>query len=126
MGEVNRFEDLNCYKEARVLRIEVARFAKALPKIEEYRLKDQIIRASRSVTANIAEGYGRHHHQENIQFCRIARGSLTETKEHINTGLDEEYLNTDSYEWFCMQIDKSLKLLNGYISYLVKCSKEGS
>lgn len=45
---------------------------------EKYELVSQMRRASRSVTHNIAEGYGRFHYQENIQFCRISRGSLHE------------------------------------------------
>jgi four helix bundle protein len=79
MGELKTFETLECYKLGRELRKAVSKFCKTLPREEEYRLKDQIIRSSRSVTANISEGYGRHHHQENLQFCRTARGSLTET-----------------------------------------------
>jgi len=65
------FEELECYKLGCELRKAVSAFCKTLPREEEYRLKDQIIRSSRSVTANISEGYGRHHHQENAQFCRI-------------------------------------------------------
>lgn len=45
---------------------------------EKYELVSQMRRASRSVTHNIAEGYGRFHYQENIRFCRISRGSLHE------------------------------------------------
>lgn len=118
MSNIQSFEDLDCYKEARILRIEVSKFVKTLPKFEEYRLKDQIVRSSRSITANIAEGYGRHHNKENLQFCRIARGSLTETLEHLITALDESYLTEEQLNWFRMQIETTHKLLNGYIKYL--------
>lgn len=57
MGELKTFETLDCYINARALRRSVSQFCKTLPKEEEYRLKDQIVRASRSITANIAEGY---------------------------------------------------------------------
>jgi four helix bundle protein len=60
-----------------------------LPEAEKYNLTNQIIRSSRSVTANIAEGFGRYHFQENIQFCRQARGSLVETLDHLYCCLDE-------------------------------------
>jgi len=50
-------------------------------------------RASRSVNHNIAEGYGRFPFQENIQFCRIARGSLFETLDHGIIALDEGYIS---------------------------------
>jgi len=67
---VKNFEDLEIWKQSRVLRNEIAVLVKTFPAEEKYRLADQLIRASRSVTANIAEGYGRFHYQENIQFCR--------------------------------------------------------
>ena len=50
----------------------------ALPSTENWNLQDQIRRAVSSVPANIAEGHGRHYYQENIHFCYVARGSLTE------------------------------------------------
>ena len=78
------FTDLEVYKACRNLRKEVSDFVKVkLPQEEKYKLYDQIIRSSRSITANIAEGYGRYYYKENIQFCRISRGSLNETLEHF-------------------------------------------
>lgn len=78
------FEDLEVYKKCRELRIEVSNVVNQhFPEHEKYSLKSQIIKSSRSITANIAEGAGRYHFQENIQFCRISRGSLTETLDHL-------------------------------------------
>ncbi len=122
---MNTFEELECYKLARQLRKEVSKFCKTLPREEEYRLKDQTIRSSRSVTANIAEGYGRHHHQENIQFCRIARGSLTETLDHLIVALDDEYLAEEEYALLRALLENAWKVLNGYISYLKRCASDG-
>ena len=65
---------------------------KYFPKSEEYLLKAQTLDSSRSITANIAEGFGRFHHQENIQFSRQSRGSLDETSEHMITAYDEKYI----------------------------------
>lgn len=122
---VNTFEELECYRLARQLRKEVSRFCKSLPREEEYRLKDQIIRSSRSVTANIAEGYGRHHHQENIQFCRTARGSLTETLDHLIVAVDDGYLTDDQYASMRGLLEETRKVLNGYIAYLKRCAASG-
>ena len=122
---MNTFEELECYKLARQLRREVSRFCKTLPREEEYRLKDQIIRSSRSVTANIAEGYGRHHHQENIQFCRTARGSLTETLDHLLVALDDEYLTDEEFTVKRGLLENTHKVLNGYIAYLKRCASSG-
>jgi four helix bundle protein len=49
-------------------------------------------RAALSLTNNIAEGHGRYFFQENIQFCRISRGSLMELIDDLNTCIDEKYL----------------------------------
>jgi len=125
MATWNTFEEIEAYRLAREFRREMSRFCKALPKEEAYRLKDQMIRSSRSVTANIAEGFGRHHHQENAQFCRHARGSLTETLDHLNCALDEDYLTSDEYDRLRGKLEQAWKVLNGYIAYLQRCAKEG-
>lgn len=87
------FEDLNVWKEARKFRSAISKIAKGFPLEEKYKLTDQMLRSSRFVTANIAEGYGRFHYQENIQFCRQARGSLMETLDHLICALDEKYVD---------------------------------
>ena len=68
--KIKSFEDLDIWKFCRQLRKELEELVKTFPQEEKYRLSDQIIRAARRVTACIAEGYGRYHFQENIQFCR--------------------------------------------------------
>ena len=70
------FEDLDVWKYSVEIRQKISRLVKSFPTEEKFRLADQMIRASRSVTANVAEGFGRFHFQESIQFCRQARGSL--------------------------------------------------
>jgi four helix bundle protein len=87
------FEDMEVWKSARVFRNLVSELVKKFPNEEKFRLTDQIIRSSRSVTSNIAEGFGRFHHQENIQFCRQARGSLVETLDHLICAYDEKFIN---------------------------------
>jgi len=114
------FEDLEAWKSARELRINISKIAKTFPDIERYRLTNQIIRSSRSVSANIAEGFGRFHYQENIHFCRQARGSLYETYDHLICALDENLINETQYNSIKMKIFQCLKILNGYIAYLKK------
>ncbi|MHC4480735.1 MAG: four helix bundle protein [Planctomycetota bacterium] len=125
MTTVKTFEDLACYRAARQFRRQVARFCRGLSKEETHRLKDQLLRASRSVTANVAEGYGRHHHQENAQFCRQARGSLTECLDHLNVASDEGYLSDEGYAGLRAQLQEAWKILNGYIAYLQRCADGG-
>ncbi len=87
------FETLEVWKESRKLRKEISKLVKTFPSVENFRLSDQMIRASRSVSANIAEGHGRYHFQENIQFCRQSRGSLYELLDHLTVALDENYIS---------------------------------
>ena len=119
------FEELECYQVARTLRVDLVKLAQALPSEEKFRLTDQLIRASRSVTANIAEGFGRHHHTENLQYCRQARGSLSECLDHLNAALDEELITNEEHQTHRAQIEESWRLLNGYIAYLKRCADSG-
>ena len=118
--DIVSFEDLEVWKECRKFRNQISTTTEKFPKEEKYCLTDQIKRSSLSVTANIAEGYGRFHFQENAQFCRQARGSLTETLDHLICALDLGYINEVDLSSHRIQYEQCLKLLNGYIAYLIK------
>jgi four helix bundle protein len=83
-------------------------------------------RAALSLTNNIAEGHGRYHYQENIQFCRISRGSLMELIDDLNACIDEKYSSVDYLEELKKEGYKINKMLNGYIAYLKKRRNEKS
>lgn len=117
-------KDLEVWKQARELRKDISKFCKGLPEYEKFKLVDQLVRASRSVTANIAEGHGRYHYQENIQYCRQARGSLVEMYDHMTVALDELYINEDTFNAFDQKIERVTKMLNGYIAHLKKLKDE--
>lgn len=112
------FEDLDVWKLSRDFRNEIFMLVKGFPDDKKYKLTDQIIRSSRSVTANIAEGYGRFHYQENIQFCRMARGSVTETKDHLICAFDCRYISEEVLSDLNQKYEVILQKLNDYISYL--------
>ena len=84
---------------------------------------NQITRAARSVTNNIAEGFGRYHYQENIQACRISRGSINELLDDIIILRDEDQISEKQEAELRDQIDTCLALINGYINYLTKAKK---
>ena len=85
MNYYKGYKDLDCYKQARELRVLISDLTKTFPKEERFELTSQIKRASRSITANIAEGYGRFTYTDTRHFFIIARGSVTETMEHLTT-----------------------------------------
>ena len=114
------FEDLEVYKAAREFRKKIYKLNKGLPPEEKYNLGDQMRRASLSLTNNIAEGHGRYHFQENIQFCRISRGSLMELIDDLNTSIDEKYFEQSYLEQLKDEGYRINKMLNGYIAYLKK------
>lgn len=117
---IKSHEDLEVWQQCRILRTRVWHLCKTFPSDEKYRLCDQLIRASRSATANIAEGYGRFFYQENIQFCRTARGSVNEMIDHFSVAHDCEYIDMKTKEEFISMTKSCLRLINGYINYLRK------
>jgi len=117
---IRTFEDMEVWTVCRELRRALSDLAKTFPANERYRLADQLIRAARSVTANIAEGYGRFHYQENIQFVRQARGSLFEVIDHLTAAYDAGYMDAEVFQKFRSECLRAISLVNGFIRYLAK------
>ena len=125
MAIYNHFYELPVYKVCRSFRKKISMIVKKhFPKSEEYHLNAQVLDSSRSITANIAEGFGRFHHQENIQFSRNSRGSLDETLDHMITGYDEKYITKDILSDINKDYKECLKQLNTYIKYLKTAKSE--
>ena len=114
-GPIKDFKDLEVWKLARELRHEFYALAKALPDSEKFGLANQLRRAATSVTANIAEGYGRFGYQENAQMCRQARGSLYELRDHLTTCVDEGYVRIEVGKRLDTLAQTVCRLLNGYL-----------
>jgi len=125
--EFRTFRDLDCWKACRELRLFLAKeMVPVLPREEKYRLWDQILRAGRSATANIAEGYGRFHYLESAKFCSNARGSDYEALDHLITAHDEGLISDDLMARGEKFVESSVKLLNGYIRYLQNKSRSSA
>lgn len=118
------FEDLEVWKRARELKKEITLLVKTFPAEEKFRLTDQLIRSSRSVNVQIAEGHGRKTWPERLRFCVIARGSLSETLNHLIDAYDAELISENILKKFRIKINEVERLLNGYISFLDRMSKE--
>ena len=115
MEPITSFEDLDVWKLGREIRRELYQLAAGLPKHEQYGLGQQVRTAAVSLTANIAEGYGRFHFKENMQFCRIARGSAYELLDHVIVCHDLGYLDEKGHREFRQKLVRFIQLLNGYI-----------
>ena len=73
MNSYKGYKELDCYKKSRELRIKISELTKSFPAEEKYRLSDQIIRSSRSIGNNIAEGHGRFHYVDSSKFNNCSR-----------------------------------------------------
>ncbi len=97
----------------------------SLPLEEKWSLNQQLRRASVSISANIAEGYGRFYYQDNVRFCYTARGSLEEVLSHLTFAHEMNFISGELYKELANEGEEIDKMLNGYISYLKK-SKQGA
>ena len=96
-----------------------------LPVEEKWNLNQQIRRSSLSVSANLAEGYGRFYYQDNVRFRYNARGSLEETLSHLVFAFETGFISEELYKELEREGEEIDKMLNGYIGYLKK-SKKGT
>jgi four helix bundle protein len=126
MKSYGTFEDLEVYKAARDFRKQIYSLIKELPDEEKFNLTSQMRRAATSLTNNIAEGNGRYHYQESIQFCRQARGSLAELIDDLNICIDEQYFPEKEMNELKLKAHEINKLLNGFVSYLKRCKASDS
>ena len=120
------FRDLEVWKKAHRLTLDVYKASERFPKIERYRLVDQLCRSASSVPANIAEGKGRDSHKDLLRFLIIARGSLEETKYHLLLAKDLGYLPQANYDKLLDGCNLVGKMLNGLIGKVRKEVKLGS
>jgi four helix bundle protein len=118
MATAQTFQDLEVWKRGRNLRKKLYQLANGLPAQERYNLAAQIKAAAISLTSNIAEGFGRYHFKENVQFCRIARGSACELMDHLTTCHDESYIPAAQHQELNDELATFQRLLNGYIKMI--------
>ena len=118
------YKELECYIQARQLRIFISELVKKFPAHEKFLLTAQVIDSSRSITRNMAEGYGRYTFTDTRNFFIIARGSVTETMEHLSTAFDEHYITEEELKTGEQKCEVVFKLTNGYISYLDKSKNQ--
>ncbi|HJS56008.1 MAG TPA: four helix bundle protein [Chitinophagaceae bacterium] len=120
------YKELECYIQAKLLRMYISELAKKFLQHEKFLLTAQIIDSSRSITRNIAEGYGRYTYTDTRNFFIISRGSVTETMEHLSTANDEKYIAEEELKTGEEKCELVFKLVNGYISYLDKSKTKKS
>lgn len=116
---IKSFTDLNAWKEAHKLVLEIYKITKEFPADERYSLVDQMRRAAISIVSNIAEGFSRQSYKEKVQFYSMAQGSVTEIQSQLLVARDLQYLKTEEFNETAQLTVIANKLLNG----LIKSSK---
>jgi four helix bundle protein len=125
---IKSFEDLECWKAAREVRLFVAKtILPILPKEERYRLGDQMLRAGRSTTANIAEGYGRFHYLDKVKFYYNSRASHYEAFSHwLELMSEREKISNDEFVAISQIASKLQVKLNNFISATSKNARKNA
>lgn len=119
------FEDLQCFKLALDVMTNAHQVALSLPAEEKYDLTQQLRRASKSIPANIAEGYGRFHFLDALRFYSMVRGSLNETLSHLIVAKTLGYIDQDYFGRFYELVRGTERTLNGLMRY-VRDQRRGS
>jgi len=116
--KLSRFEDLQCWQEARALTRMVYAATGAAAFRKDLRLSGQIQAASASVMANIAEGFIRHSDREFIQLLFMAMSSAAEVQSHLYVALDQGYIEQGDFDGLYEQAGKTAMIISGLIKYL--------
>ena len=106
------FENLEAYKVAKDLVVEVYKLQRKFPREELYALGDQIRRSASSITSNIAEGSGRNSYREKIHFIEIAFGSMTESFSQLQIAVELGYISEDDIDSLRPLFNKVAALLS--------------
>lgn len=116
--KIERFEQIDSWQEARNLTKRVYEMTNEAEFSKDFRLKNQIQRASVSVMNNIAEGFDSNRSKEFIKFLEYAKRSASEIQSELYVALDQSYINQNEFDIAYWQAATCKKLIIGFIKYL--------
>lgn len=120
MATISHFTDLEAWKVNHEVCLQVYQLTKNFPSSEKFGIIDQLRRASPSVTANIAEGWGRFHFADRIKFYYQARGSNTEVENFLILSRDLGYISKTQYDSTSMIVKRGFQIISGLIRSIDK------
>lgn len=120
----NRIEDIEVYNLAETFAEDIWNIVIALPTIAKDTMGKQLIRSAESISANIAEGFGRYHYKDNKNFCYYSRGSIIETKSWLRKALSRKLISEKEYSTLLQKLETIHLKLNIYIKYIGKLEKQ--
>jgi four helix bundle protein len=122
--KINKFEDLECWKEARILVNMVYRAINNSHAFQkDLRLKDQCTGAAVSVMGSIPEGFARRSNKEFIQYLFISLSSAAELQSHFYVALDQKYITQETFDSIYKQSEKVGRMDSNLITYLRECDR---
>lgn len=116
--KIEKFEDIQAWQKARDLNREIYDITKNTHFSKDYPLRDQIRRASVSIMANIAEGFGRKSKKEFANFLNLAHGSAAEVQCHLSVAIDQNYIHRKEFEDLYKKVEEVSKMIQGFMNYL--------
>ena len=114
------FYDLDVWKKAHSMSLEIYKVTENFPKKELYGIIDQVRRSASSVGANIAEGCGRFHYKEKIKFYYNARGSAYEVQNFIFLSQDLGYIDRRKARGMFLEYEDLIKQINSIVGSINK------
>lgn len=125
MPTIRTFEELEVWKEARVLSFQIFQFTLTEPVCHDFKFRDQIRSAAGSVMDNIAEGFERSGRLEFINFLGFAKGSAGEVRSQLYRALDQQYISDDVFKVLHDKFERLGKQIAAFIAYLNKSEIRG-
>jgi four helix bundle protein len=123
--KIERFEDLEIWKEARELCSKVFEITSIEPFCRDFKFRDQIRASSGSIMDNIAEGFERGGNKEFIQFLSISKGSCGETRSQSYRAFDYKYIKQDILDELISRTTQLSKKISSLMIYLKKSDFKG-
>lgn len=118
MAKIERFEDIQAWQKSRELNKDIYKITMNPSFSKDFSLKDQIRRASVSIMANIAEGFGRKSNREFSNFLNMSHGPTAEVQCHLYVALDMDYISSEGFELLYQKADEVSKMIQGFMNYL--------
>ncbi len=118
MATFKRFEDILAWQRAREVTARVYELTQNGAFSKDFGLRDQVRRASVSVMANIAEGFGRRSDKEFANFLNMAHGSAAECQSHLYVARDLKYLSEAEFEQLYTKFDECSRMIIGLSHHL--------
>ena len=118
MAKIERFEGIQAWQKSRELNKNIYQVTTNPSFSKDFTLKDQIRRASISIMANIAEGFGRKSNKEFANFLNIAHSSVCEVQSHLCVALDLGYVGAETFKNLYELLDEVSRMIRSLAVHL--------